>query len=368
MPLKEHHPCPYEMIMRKTRHGKTEKLLIALLIAAMLMLAGCGSSDEETSDAGNDEPQTVEFFAMDTYMTLSAYGDNADEALAEGEDLVLSLDNKLSAENKDSQIAKLNRTGKANIDEDAAYLIERALELYKDTSGKFNIGIYPVMKAWGFTTKKYTVPSERKLRRLVRRMDLSALKLSSDGKTATIGQKGLQIDLGGIAKGYVSAKVLEMFKEKGIEHAMVNLGGNVQTLGTKPDGSPWRVAIKSPFEDDENFAGVIETSDEAVITSGGYERYFEKDGKKYHHIMDPDTGHPADRGLISVTVVSKDGTLADGLSTSLYIMGKDKALEYWKKHRDRFDAVIMDEEKELYVTGGLKDSFTSDAYHINIVE
>ena len=354
------------MSKKESRHLKC---IIALFIFIALLLVGCGSAGDGGQESGGDqaEPQSIEFFAMDTYMTLSAYGDNAGEVLEEGKALILALEDKLSAEKEDSQVAKLNEERKAEIDEDVSYLLDRSLSLYKDTDGVFNIAIYPVMKAWGFTTKEYKVPSKKTLRRLTSRMDLSTLTMSEDGKTAEIGQKGLEIDLGGIAKGYASSKVMELFRENGIESGLVNLGGNVQALGTKPDGSSWRVAIGSPYNDDE-FLGVLEIADKAAVTSGGYERNFTQDGKTYHHIMDPKTGYPAEKGLISVTVVSDDGTLADGLSTALYVMGREKASDYWREHSDRFDAVLMDENDKLYVTKGLKDSFTSDKYDITIVE
>ena len=357
------------VVMKKRKTENYIKPATAVLLALLLLLTGCGSSESAQQESGSDqtEPQSIEFFAMDTYMTLSAYGDDAQSVLEEGKELIMDLDQSLSAENKDSQIAKLNRKRRGPIDKDAGYLITRSKALYKDTGGVFNIAIYPVMKAWGFTTKKYRVPSERKLKRLISRMDLSKLSVIGGGKSAEIGQKGMQIDLGGIAKGYASSKVIELFKANGIESALVNLGGNVQALGTKPDGSSWRVAIGSPYGDDE-YVGVLEIADKAAVTSGGYERNFTKNGKTYHHIMDPATGYPADKGLISVTVVSGDGTLADGLSTSLYIMGRKKALDFWRQRSDRFDAVLMDENNKLYVTKGLKDAFTSDKYDITVVE
>lgn len=135
----------------------------------------------------------------------------------------------------------------------------------------------------------------------------------------TLNKEGMKIDLGGIAKGYTSSKVMDIFKENGISSAVISLGGNVQTLNGKPDGSDWRVAVENPA-DTGSYIGVLSIKDKAVITSGGYERYFKQDGKTYHHIIDPANGYPANNGLTSVTIVSDDGTLADGLSTSLFIM------------------------------------------------
>ena len=169
----------------------------------------------------------------------------------------------------------------------------------------------------------------------------------------------MKIDFGGIAKGYTSSRIMQIYKKCGVTSGLVSLGGNVQLLGAKPDGSAWKVAVESPDEDG-NYLGILQAKDKAVITSGGYERYFEKNGKKYHHIIDPATGYPAENGLVSVTIVSSDGTLADGLSTSLFIMGEEKAAEFWKAHSNEFEAIFATDDGTIYVTEGLKDSFTTD--------
>ena len=176
----------------------------------------------------------------------------------------------------------------------------------------------------------------------------------------TLGMPGMEIDLGGIAKGYTSSRVMEVFKEYGIEHGIVSLGGNVQALGTKKNGKAWRVAIQNP-ESELDYLGVLEIEDKCVITSGGYERFFEQDGVRYHHIIDPRTGYPADSGIISATIISKDGTLADGLSTSLFIMGLEKAEKYWRANSDQFDFILEDKSGKLYVSEGVAGSLTTEA-------
>ncbi|MDO5477509.1 MAG: FAD:protein FMN transferase [Eubacteriales bacterium] len=176
----------------------------------------------------------------------------------------------------------------------------------------------------------------------------------------TFGIPGLQIDLGGIAKGYTSSRVMEIFKEHGIKHGLVSLGGNVQALGTKENGSPWRVAIQNP-ESEMDYLGILDIEDKCVITSGGYERFFEQDGVRYHHIIDPRTGYPAQSGLLSSTIISSDGTLADGLSTSLFIMGKEEAEKFWRAHPGQFDYILEDADGTLYVTEGAADILTTEA-------
>jgi thiamine biosynthesis lipoprotein len=243
--------------------------------------------------------------------------------------------------------------------------LERSLELYTSTEGAFDVAIYPIMKAWGFTDGNFKVPEAETLEELLTLTDASEILYDGEASTVSFGQENMQIDFGGIAKGYTSARIMDIFRECEVVSGLVNLGGNVQVYSTKTDGSLWRVAIQSPEGSDENL-GILSTSDRAVITSGGYERYFEQDGVTYHHIIDPKTGYPAESGLVSVTIISADGTLADGLSTSLFVMGKDRAVDYWENHREEFDMILLSEDGTLYVSEGIEDSFSSD-YDIEVI-
>jgi len=352
------------------KKGIKYTILIITLVLAMGLLAGCagaagsGSNGEAGSGSGNagsevaEEPVTREVYAMDTYMTLSAYGENAEAALDESEKEIKRIDKMLSTGDPDSEISKLNKDKKAEVSEETFELIRRAKEIGKDT-GVFDISVYPVMKAWGFDDQKYRVPEKSELKVLLEHVDADKIKLSDDGKTVTLTDSAMEIDLGGIAKGYTSDLVLDIMREHGVEHALVNLGGNVDVLGEKPDGSDWRVAIADP-ENEENYVGVVDTHDKAVITSGGYQRFFEQDGKRYFHIIDLSDGFPAENGLTSVTIVSDDGTLADALSTSLFIMGPEKAQEYWKAHKEDFDAVLVKDDGSVIVTEGIAESYVTD--------
>ena len=214
------------------------------------------------------------------------------------------------------------------------------------------------MKEWGFTDKQYKVPDPQTLLRLCDELKKADINVDRENKTISLSEN-TAIDFGGIAKGYASEKARDILSQCNIKSAMINLGGNVCALGHKPDGNNWKVAIKSPF-DSEKQLGIVSVHDKAVITSGGYERYFEKDSVRYHHIIDPFTGYPADNGIISVTIISDDPTLADALSTALYVMGKEKAISFWKNNSDLFDLVICDEDNNLYVTEGVADVFTSE--------
>lgn len=233
------------------------------------------------------------------------------------------------------------------------------MELYQETDGAFDIAIYPVMEAWGFPTQNFQVPSQETLDQLLPLTDAGNIFCDKETRKISFGVEGMKIDLGGIAKGYTSSRIMDIYKDNGITSGLVNLGGNVQALGTKTDGTKWKIAVQSP-DDTEDYLGILSVQDKAVITSGGYERYFEQDGVTYHHIIDPKTGYPAESGLVSVTIVSTDGTLADGLSTSLFIMGEEKAADFWREHKDDFDAILMSDDGTLYVTEGLENDFSTE--------
>lgn len=301
---------------------------------------------------------TKNVFAMDTYMEITAYGRNCDKAVEAAAEEIERLDALLSTGSDTSEVTKINQDKSGTLSADTSYLIQRSVEIYESTNGAFDITVYPVMEAWGFAGEEFHVPSEDSLNSLLDYVDSSKLVYDKDTNQVKLPEN-VKIDFGGIAKGYTSARVAQIMEEYGIKSAKLNLGGNVQTVGSKTDGSAWRIAIKSPDET-LPYLGVISVVDKAVITSGGYERYFEENGEIYHHIIDPKTGKPSQNGLLSVTIVCEDGTLADGLSTALYVLGKDEAIAYWRAHSEQFEAVLYDDKGMLYVTEGLKDSFTSD--------
>lgn len=298
---------------------------------------------------------TKQLFAMDTFMTFTAYGQECEEAVDEAILEIKRLDGLWSVGMDDSEVSKINASGWGELSEDTAAVFERGMEIYEETGGLFDLTVYPLMRLWGFPTGVYHVPAEQELTETLSLVDASRVRW--DGKTIVLGE-GQQIDLGGIAKGYASARVMEIFRAHGIRSGMVSLGGNVQVIGSRQDGTPWRVGIQDPEGESGEVLAVLGVRDRAVITSGGYERYFEEDGKTYIHILDPRTGYPADNDLASVTIVSGDGTLADALSTSLYIMGYEAAVDYWRARKEDFDMVLVTEKGEIRVTEGISQDLS----------
>ena len=318
--------------------------LSAALLSAAFLLTGC-------SGAPAQEPESATFFAMDTAMDFTVYGDAA--LLDEAETLIGSLEEQVSVTDEHSDIYAIDHTGSGSLSGNAAELMEQALELCRRTGGALDISVYPIVRAWGFTTGSYQVPDEETIQSLLPLVDYTQIQYDAATGVVTLPE-GMEIDLGSVAKGYAGQLAAQMLREHGVQSALLNLGGNVQTVGTKPDGSPWQIGIKDPQGEDAMM--VLSVEDQAVVTSGGYERYFEQDGQTYWHIMDPSTGHPADSGLLSVTIVGKQGIICDGLSTSLFVMGLEKAADLWAQSCD-FEAVFVTASGEVYITEGLQDRF-----------
>lgn len=334
---------------------KLRKIIAAAGVS--VLLAGCSAR----------EPYSLEIYSMNTLMSLKAYGDSAEDALTEISARMNELEQELSVTITDSDVGRINSAGgnPVEVGDDAAEIISTALEFSQRTDGALDITIYPVVKAWGFTTGEHRVPDSDELAKLLERTDYTKVEIS--GNTVTIPD-GFEIDLGALAKGYAGDCAAEILQKYGCSSAILNLGGNVCAIGSKPDGSPWKVAVTDP-EDTSAYLGVVTASDKFIVTSGKYERCFTADdGKTYHHIIDPETGCPSDNGVAQVTVMGTSGIECDALSTALLVMGADKAYEYRKEYGD-FDMLIAMDDGSLFATPGFAESFTAEEGHsVTVIE
>lgn len=342
-----------------TVNMKMHKQIICILFVGMFFLTSCGKKSAESVI----EPQRKSFFAMDTYMTITAYGKNAESALNQAEDKIEELEKLWSVTDENSEIYAMNHSNgnSVSVSSETAELIDFSLNVSEMTEGALDCTMHPILTEWGFITSEYKIPTDEKISELLDNTGYD--KIQMNGNHVVIPEN-MQIDLGAVGKGYSGDLVMEVLKENGVTSALLDLGGNIQTIGTKPNGTDWKLGLRSPF-DEGNFA-TLEISDCAVITSGGYERYFVgDDGESYWHILDPKTGKPAQSGLVSVTVVGKEGRLCDALSTSLFVMGLDKAEKFWKQH-DNFEMVLVAENGEIYITEGLEDDFALNEIYGNL--
>ncbi len=322
--------------------------LLPILFLICTLICGC--------EQKSLEEHTKTIFAMDTVMDLKIYSENED-VLFDAEAEIKRIENLLDRGNENSEIYKINNSKIADISDETANLLRNAKLISERTNGAFDISIAPVIDLWGFYGNEFNVPSDDDIKSSLENIGYENIQL--DGNKVILPES-FSIDVGGIGKGYTSDKISELLKRKGVKSAIISLGGNVQTIGKKNDGSLWTVGIADP-KNKSRHIGKLKVSDKAVITSGGYQRYFKQDGIIYHHIIDPNTGMSANSGLASVTIISDSGTLADGLSTSLFVMGLDKSIELWRNSKD-FEAVLVDDNGSVYVTEGIADIFECNSY------
>ena len=332
---------------------------LLFLAAVIIMLTSCSGVTQGPETAAAGEKHQRQVFAMDTVMLLTVYGEKGEEALDAAEARILELEADLDPENPSGSVHALNAGAGSpvEISQDCSNVMSTALGVWAETRGALDPGIYPLSKAWGFIGGQYRVPDAAELNALLSAKNTGGIRLEAG--TGTV-PSGTEVSFGAVAKGYTAQAVCDLWEEMGVESAILSLGGNVQTLGAKkPDGAPWQVAVTDP-RDPGNYVGLLETGQAAVVTSGGYQRYFEWDGVTYIHILDPATGCPVENDLLSVTVVTADGATADALSTALFVMGAEGALAFYEA-RDDFELVLITEDGRVTVTPGLRDAFRETA-------
>lgn len=325
------------------------KNFLAVFFSAAIIFSSC---------ALGEAPAEKTVFAMDTYMKLTAYGSNGAEAISVSEKKISELEKLWSVTDEKSEIYSVNHGGgkPVPVSKDTADLLKLSLEISEMTDGALDCTMYPVLKEWGFTTGEYKIPDDEKISELLENTGYE--NIAFDGENITLPEN-FQIDLGAVGKGFTGDIVSEIMRENGVTSALLDLGGNIQTVGSKPDGTPWKIGLRDPLED--GLFGVLELSDKAAVTSGGYERYFVgEDGETYWHILDPETGKPAKSGIISATAVGKNGGICDALSTSLFVMGLQRSEEFWKQHGGQldFEMVLVTDDGRIFITEGLEKSFT----------
>ena len=290
--------------------------------------------------------QDTSLFCMDTAMNLRIYGDDG-AAAKELTQILSGLDKALSVTDPNSALYQLNETGSSQ-NADILALLKEAEALSQRTQGAVDPTVYPAVRPWGFTEDSFRIPSDSEIQAALGHVGADQLSLSEDKVTL---KDGAALDFGAFAKGRAGDFCREALEKRGLS-GILSLGGNIQTVGSKPDGSDWVVAIQHP-DDPNAFVITLQLKGiHAVVTSGDYQRFFEVDGVRYCHIFDPETGAPVQNSLRSVTVICDSGVTADGLSTALFVMGFEKAVEFWRSSSD-FEAVFLTADGTVWVTEGL---------------
>lgn len=323
------------------------------------------------------EPEKTELFVMSTYVTQQIYGSQKKQAAQRVNELLTELDAKLSLYQPNSDISRINQNAgiaPVEVDEYTFELIQTA-KRYSQLSGgtddskyrrRFDVTIAPVTLLWGIDTDHATVPTSEQLTTALALVNCENIQLDEENSTVYLKEKGMALDLGGIAKGHMARRIGEEYKKFDITSAMVSIGGNICVYGRKPGDIPYKLGIRDPKSSSSSaIMGTITVPEDLVLsTTGAYERFFEQDGVRYHHVLDPTTGYPADSDLLSVTVLCEDGGLADYLSTTLFIAGKEALASYLND--SRFDVIVIDSEGTVYLSDRIQSWFalTGDGYQM----
>ena len=316
------------------------KKITAAAMCVSLLLTGC-------SGLSGKRGLTYSDTLFDTTIKVQIL-DSANTSVIKGcETLCKKYDAMFSPDNKKGDVYKINHAkGKAvTVSDDTISLIKKGLYYGKFSKSEFDITIGSVSRLWDFRSGKKKVPSSAKIDKKLSHVNYHDVIIN--GNAVTLADKHAKIDLGGIAKGYIADRVKDYLKKKGVKHATINLGGNVQTIGTKPDGSDYHIGIQKPFGKNGEAIASVKIDDQSVVTSGIYERYFEKNGKIYHHVLSPSTGKPCKTDLYSVSVITDSSLTADALSTICLMMGYDRALNMVNQ-LDNVDAIFITNDGELH--------------------
>lgn len=328
---------------------KSLKKIIILIAVCMLLIipqTGCGAK----------EPVTQEFFCLDTVCTITVYDmdrSDAERVIEESVQMCEDYENLLSRTVRGSDVDRINNAGckPVEVSDDAVSVIEKGIKFGELSDGKFDITIGAVSSMWDFD--EGVLPDSAAIQNALKTVDYTQIKI--DGNKVSLGIEGAMLDLGGIAKGYIADRITAYMTEEGVGQAIINLGGNVVAIGEKSAGEPWVVGIERPYSDRTAMAGAITAVDETVTTSGIYERCFEKNGKSYHHVLDPETGYPMDTSVDAVTVEGPIGMSAesDAFGTMFLMLGCDAAEKILKEYPE-FKVAFIAEDDSITTVNGLE--------------
>jgi FAD:protein FMN transferase len=296
--------------------------------------------------------------ALGTMNVISAYGKNSRQAVDAACARVQEIHDRMSVYDKGSDVAKINENSgreAQKIHPDTFSLLKRSMEFSELSGGAFDITIRPLTELWGFGKNQNHIPTRDEIQRALPLVNYRDLLLDERHCTAYLVKAGQSIDLGGIAKGYAADEVRRILQEHGVINALINLGGNIVAMGCREDSNPWRIGIQNPLSARGEYIGTLEASDKTIVTSGSNEQFFIRNGVRYHHIIDPRTGYPADSDLLSVTVLCSSSTDADALTTGIFVSGISDSMTLLKSADAQ--AIFIMQNKDLFLTEGLQSTF-----------
>ncbi|WP_243186830.1 FAD:protein FMN transferase [Clostridium muellerianum] len=300
-----------------------------------------------------------EFYSLGTIIQLRAYGNKSEIAISEAMKRVNDIDDKMSAFKDYSELSKINRSaGKCyeKVSCDTYFVINKAVEYSRMCHGTFDPTIRPIVNLWNIGKENFKIPDKSEIANNLNLVDYKDICLDEKDVSIKLKKENQKLDVGGIAKGYAADEVKRVLEKYHIKSALIDLGGNILAVGNKVDGSKWNVGIQNPLKERGEFVGVLSVSNKSVVTSGNYERYSIKNGKRFHHIIDSRTGYPSEGEVISTTIISDYSIDGDGLSTGVYIMGVKDGMGLIESING-VEAIFITEDKKVYTSSGIKDKF-----------
>ena len=321
--------------------------LAAVAIAAVAIFDGI-------YNARKDKTVKTEQFIMDTIITQTVVSSHGQEVADTVNEQLRRFEEKLSMHLDDSEISKINANAGVDyvkVSQETFDLISTAKSMSELSGGLFDVTIAPLTSLWGITSDHPRVPSQEEIDQAKSLVNYEDILLDEENTAVMLRRKGQALDMGGIAKGMATDMVREIYEEMGVTAASISLGGNVLVIDPKSQGEDFVIGLRDPRGTANDVIAKLVVEGKVIATTGDYERYFEQDGKRYHHVIDPRTGYPCETDLIQATAICENGMLADFLSTTLFMMGKDKVLAY--ADNDMFDFIIVDKDKNVYASQGI---------------
>lgn len=341
---------------------KLKKYLLFILISIIFIFSLSGCTKKEP------EPISKEGLFLGTFCKVTIYDEASRDVLEKAFNRISEIEDKMTINKTSSEVININSKAGSDyvkVSPDTFSVIKQGKYYSELSQGKFDVTIGPIVKLWNIGTDKARVPSPDEIKNKLPLVDYSNILLNEQENKIMLKEKGMLIDLGAIAKGYAGDEVKRVLAENGVKHALINLGGNLVTLGSKLNNKAWKLGVQNPLDSRGEYLGTIEVSDKAIVTSGIYERYIEKDGKRYHHILSPENGYPIDNSLVSVSIVADKSIDADALSTTAFALGLENGLKLIESLKN-VDAIFVTKDSDVYVTSGLKDNFkiTDDKFKL----
>ncbi len=330
---------------------KYRKPIPLLLFASMLFVVLFSSCAKRTV-----EPQAQSFLMLGTVCKITIYDNPSEDAFTAAFARLREIEQKMTLHSESSEIARINHNAGLEpvvVSTDTFAVINKAVEIAKASGGAFDPTIGVLVQAWDIGGDNPRRPSPEEIQSLLPLVDYRQVVLDEQNRSVFLKQKGMVLDLGGIAKGYAADQAAEVLRSHGVKQAIVNLGGNVLVLGLKPDGTLWRIGVQDPEQDRGAYAIIVQLEDTSLVTSGPYERFLVVDGETYHHILDTKTGYPVDSDFTSASIITRSSLLADALSTSVYALGYEKGMDLINSF-EGVEAIFFTEDHMILQSEGVK--------------